>query len=194
MQAIVHFSSPSLSTIVPLCHLQFEVENYFINLVGGICCPALLPTPAARQMQACVADTVGQHVFAPCGAASLLCDPTICVFACCRRSCPQGFLLPGYHGNYWLGLRALGWPAFGWVDPVVPQPSEETYSHWGSDGDRAEPNNLMPQESCGAGNYSEAYDGIFGWADTRCTNSFVFMCKVMREWPLVPTALGASPA
>jgi hypothetical protein len=94
---------------------------------------------------------------------------------------PQGFLLPFYHGNYWVGLRAIGWPTFGWVDPNVPNPGGDQYVHWGAAGSGSEPDNLLPQENCGAANYTISYDGVWGWADTRCSNSFVSICRVMRE-------------
>jgi hypothetical protein len=94
-------------------------------------------------------------------------------------------LLPFYNLNYWIGARANGWPVFDWVDPQVPRASNETYEHWGTSGNFSEPNNLIPQENCAVANFSQMYDGVGGWADTRCSNSFIFMCKVQRELPLL---------
>jgi hypothetical protein len=29
---------------------------------------------------------------------------------------------------------------------------------------------------------SEAYDNAWGWADTRCSNKMVFICRLVRGW------------
>jgi hypothetical protein len=80
-----------------------------------------------------------------------------------------------------MGLRAIGWPSFAWVDPTVAVPSSETYAHWGTNGNVSEPDNAFPQENCAVANFTEAFDGVWGWADTRCSNNFIFVCKVIRE-------------
>jgi hypothetical protein len=98
-----------------------------------------------------------------------------------HNTAPQGFMLPYYHRNYWMGLRSVGWPTFNWVDPTVAAPSAETYTHWGSAGNASEPDNMFPQENCAVGNFTESYDGVWGWADTRCSNNFIFVCKAARE-------------
>jgi hypothetical protein len=39
---------------------------------------------------------------------------------------------------------------------------------------------MFPQENCGAANFTVSYDGVWGWADTRCSNNFIFICRVAR--------------
>jgi hypothetical protein len=46
-----------------------------------------------------------------------------------------------------------------------------------------EPNNVKPPEYCAAANWTEAFNNSWGWADTRCTFSMTYICKVIREWP-----------
>jgi hypothetical protein len=45
----------------------------------------------------------------------------------------QGYLLPSFHNNYWLGLAVrTAWPVFRWLDPFTPGPFPSTYRHWGT--------------------------------------------------------------
>ncbi len=50
----------------------------------------------------------------------------------------RGYLLPGFHTFYWIGLRLLDlpWPNFVWTDPALPAPSVRGGaggpSHWGT--------------------------------------------------------------
>ena len=50
----------------------------------------------------------------------------------------RGYLLPGFHTFYWIGLRLvdLPWPNFVWMDPALPAPSirggSGGSSHWGT--------------------------------------------------------------
>jgi hypothetical protein len=107
------------------------------------------------------------------------------------RYSPAGYLLPPYHGNYWIGLNtsSYDWPGFTWLDRL-PGLDMDTYSHWGSlalgDGSSKvpEPNNQYPPEYCVAANYSMAdTDKIWSWADTNCTAGvFPYICKITREW------------
>jgi hypothetical protein len=100
----------------------------------------------------------------------------------------QGFLLPGYHTAYWLGLvadRALG--SWRWLD-FLPAPSLRSYQHWGSitlATGRAvpEPNNLGPPETCAVANASQAFDepAAWGWADANCGLRLPFICKLQCE-------------
>jgi hypothetical protein len=50
----------------------------------------------------------------------------------------QGFLIPAFHGSYWLGLMSSvdAWPAFNWTDPfMLPLDDPAGYAHW----DQAQP-------------------------------------------------------
>jgi hypothetical protein len=108
----------------------------------------------------------------------------------------QGILIPEFHKAYWFGLTksSSNAPNFTWYDPYVvfQQSSGNTYSHWGTfvgpSGTAPEPNNLRPPELCAVANYTEEYDGAWGWADTRCSTNFTFICKIIREQPHHNTA------
>jgi hypothetical protein len=88
-----------------------------------------------------------------------------------------------------MGLRKLSSSAanFTWFDPYVvyERGNASEWLHWGTfvgaDGNASEPNNFRPPELCAVANWTEAYDGAWGWADTRCSNNFTFMCKIIRE-------------
>ncbi len=91
----------------------------------------------------------------------------------------NGWLLPTYHQNYWIGLQTNAWPAFVW-DNGAPAPSNETYSHWGIGSDSIqEPNNTLGNENCVVANFSQTFDtpAAWGWADTQCDQRFSFMCR-----------------
>ena len=104
-------------------------------------------------------------------------------------SLPQGYLIDLFHGSYWMGLTASSWAedAFRWADFSGPNPGG--YIHWGTDPDEGtkEPNNLVPQELCGAANSSLTFDNpeAWGWADTRCGTRLPFICKANREFHLM---------
>jgi hypothetical protein len=113
-----------------------------------------------------------------------------------------GVLLPGYHTFYWLGLATNDtmWPAFSYLD-ASPAPNATTgvYANWGNysdpldvlieNGTEPEPNNwVLPPENCAGANYTElgldgASRGPWPWADTNCSQSWPFLCKMLREWP-----------
>ncbi len=103
---------------------------------------------------------------------------------------PAGYLVPPFHGSYWMGLNTTSyeWPQFYWLDRS-PAPGLDTYRHWGSlsQGEAVsvpEPNNMYPPEYCGVANYSMAGDDkIWSWADTNCTPAaYPYICKVTRGW------------
>jgi hypothetical protein len=113
-----------------------------------------------------------------------------------------GVLLPGYHTFYWLGLSTNDtlWPAFSYIDGLpAPNATTGTYANWGNysdpldvmieNGTEPEPNNwLLPPENCAGANYTQlGFDGSssgpWPWADTNCSQSWPFMCKMLREWP-----------
>jgi hypothetical protein len=68
------------------------------------------------------------------------------------------------------------------------------YQHWGvvQPGNVLEPNNQLPPEYCAGSNLSMGiatydkkgvvYDGAGGWADRRCSERYVFICEVQREY------------
>ena len=71
------------------------------------------------------------------------------------------------------------------MDRRLPNPSEDTYTHWGElitvTGARIpEPNNQEVSEFCGVANYSGAWGNppAWGWADAKCGERHIFMCKV----------------
>ena len=45
-----------------------------------------------------------------------------------------------------------------------------------------EPNNIYRQEICAGANQTEAWDGAWGWSDTKCEAKFPFMCRKNREF------------
>lgn len=97
----------------------------------------------------------------------------------------QGWLIPLYHGSYWMGLTAAtpGAGNFRWADSS-PGPGAGFYTHWGTDSDGApEPNNMFSPELCAAANSSQTYDNpeAWGWSDTRCNTKLPFICKQTRE-------------
>ena len=136
--------------------------------------------PCFRQKALLQPDTVDSKANVCCGAYFQFQPGSLVLL-------PQGALIPEFHGNYWMGLKSIGsWPNFTWVDPFAVGPNATTYLHWGK-GEGAlvpeEPNNFDPQEDCGAANYTQSYDLAWGWADAKCTEKFVFMCKCRGGWP-----------
>jgi hypothetical protein len=92
-------------------------------------------------------------------------------------------LWPPYRGRNFQLHHAPSLCCPRWIDHT-PNPNTETYVHWGvsvPDG-TPEPNNMYPPESCASANYSESYDGAWGWADLGCYNNVSIMCKIKRGW------------
>jgi hypothetical protein len=110
---------------------------------------------------------------------------------CCYPGRP-GPMADSAHRPKTAGAYQRTRPDWIWLNPLVTW-NETSYKHWGvySVDGSAEPNNKDPPEDCAVANYTEAYDNVFGWADTNCANKFIFMCKLIRGWPLVPSCLGA---
>lgn len=54
------------------------------------------------------------------------------------------------------------------------------YLHWGTyqPGSAREPNRLTGAEECGVANFSQAYGGAWGWADTPCSGLHASLCKL----------------
>lgn len=96
----------------------------------------------------------------------------------------QGYLMPSFHGRYWLGLNASTAQKFGWLEPGQAAPSPQTYAHWGRNlpSGPAEPNNLLRNELCGVANFSQSYMKAAGWADVRCNITAPAICRMQRRW------------
>ena len=112
------------------------------------------------------------------------------------------YYLPGCHEGYWMGYRAAqgAWGKWKQLDKTV----NSTYRHFGmlnytgpgnSNLTSPEPNGKTKNEMCLMANYTQAYNGSFGWADANCNNKYIFMCRIMSEWRRLggtpPTANGA---
>ncbi len=98
------------------------------------------------------------------------------------------YYLPGCHEGYWLGLRAEqgAWGRWRQLDKTI----NSSYTHWGRlnytgpgnvNMSILEPNGRARNEMCLLANYSQAYDGGFGYADANCNNKYIFMCRIMGE-------------
>lgn len=70
-------------------------------------------------------------------------------------------------------------------DPTAKLNSS-SYQNWGTAiGDEnmgPEPNNFFTDEKCGGANFTEIREGAAGWADWRCSDKFIYMCRMLREW------------
>jgi hypothetical protein len=95
----------------------------------------------------------------------------------------QGFLLPAYHDNYWIGASTTPtlWPKFSWSERLVPAPGSGAYQHWGRpEGGIPEPNQARTG-LCAVANASISYTNAWGWADAVCNSTQVFVCRMQRE-------------
>ena len=96
----------------------------------------------------------------------------------------RGDLVSEFHGSYWMGLAtpSLKPPAFNWADQLSGMLN---WTHWGvlslGEENVTEPNNFFGQESCGAANGTQAYDGAWGWMDVNCNIRMPFMCRLNSE-------------
>jgi hypothetical protein len=95
-----------------------------------------------------------------------------------------GWLLPKYHLHYWMGLRQPAPGRWNFTDTTIPSPSFRTYSHWGTNvpSNVSEPNNYRNDERCGVANFTESFEGAWGWADYSCNETFISVCRIMRAW------------
>jgi hypothetical protein len=111
-----------------------------------------------------------------------------------RALAQQNALLGARTPFYWMGLRvdndALYWPFFSWAvngsgGAVL---TSRSYTHWGTDrgGAGREPNNVCPPEDCAGANYTQAYDGAWGWSDAACDQQFPSLCEVPLQRPPPP--------
>jgi hypothetical protein len=102
----------------------------------------------------------------------------------------MGFLLPGYHRLYWMGLQvpatsSTRWPNFTWVDQNQAIYNLD-YQNWGyllhrSGFKQLEPNNLVPVEMCAGANVTVMMENpggwAGGWADHNCSEAYVSICE-----------------
>ncbi len=75
-------------------------------------------------------------------------------------------------------------PAYKWIDPAI-ELNETNWNQWGVYLPQGlpEPNNLFAPEDCGVGNFSQPNDqDVASWADARCSNKHIFICKILRGW------------
>jgi hypothetical protein len=104
---------------------------------------------------------------------------TLCVLA-------QGYLLPSYHKNYWLGLTADDQRKWSWLDTTsFPSYGNSKYINWGvlQPGSIPEPNNAVdPPETCAVANFTmtplSANPFRAFWADTGCFASYISICRL----------------
>jgi hypothetical protein len=93
----------------------------------------------------------------------------------------QGMLFYTSPGFYWLGLRSnrTGWPAFTWTNTNQPLPDVAAggYDHWGVSDTSREPNNEGGSDYCAGANYTQTYDGGWGWDDNGCTFLAPYICR-----------------
>ncbi len=93
----------------------------------------------------------------------------------------QGILigLYGWHGAYWIGLRAVPrFPNFIWADPTVASLGS-TYDNWGvTPAGLVEP---LDSSRCGGArrdNPSTANPTNYGWASMECTLQMPYVCRL----------------
>jgi hypothetical protein len=76
------------------------------------------------------------------------------------------------------------------MDPGLPQLNAQgSYKYWGEAKlpgvakGVPEPDNAQGDESCAVANYTEAFGkpARWGWADTLCSSTFVFLCRMQSE-------------
>jgi hypothetical protein len=132
-----------------------------------------------------------------------LCDTSHLPNTGSQSWCPallQGYYLPTFHKNYWLGLQANDDRRWSWMDPTsLPSYYNSKYVNWGVKAPEnvPEPDNAEPPESCVVANFTEARPEQSpyraGWADTSCINSHPAMCRFASKL-LCPCCASASPA
>ena len=106
----------------------------------------------------------------------------------------NGYLFPKFHKFYWSGLYVPKvWPYFKWIEPTFAAPTSSNFAYWGSDANTTEPDQKTGKELCGGSNstYVDVTDNTWGWGDYNCSSQQVYMCRIMRGWP-VGWALGTA--
>jgi hypothetical protein len=76
-------------------------------------------------------------------------------------------------------------------DRTVTPLGNGAYQHWGGPN---EPNQARVG-LCAVSNASLTYTNAWGWADTMCNNTFVFICRVQRKdvWTAPESAALSAP-
>lgn len=98
----------------------------------------------------------------------------------------QGYLLPSFHQNYWIGAVADDERKWHWLDKTsFPSYGNSKYINWGvmQPGSIPEPNNAVsPPELCAVANFTMTPASTLPyrafWADTGCSETYVFMCRL----------------
>ena len=107
----------------------------------------------------------------------------------------KGFLLPYYHTEYLMGMKASPWPQFNWTDKYLPPLSpynSSLYYNWGYDG---MVNRTAPRKqgnTCAVANFDSILNGAWGWLDVRCADPYTFICRVHAPCSVVPPAYMAA--
>lgn len=105
----------------------------------------------------------------------------------------QAHLIPTFHKAYWIGVQTDTPKSFStWLDTLVRPPFNSSQKHWGISGASLQPDNAGGQELCAVANASMAYGkpSSWGWADTGCTDRFIFMCRMIRERAALASCAG----
>lgn len=102
----------------------------------------------------------------------------------------QGYLLPAYHKQYWIGAYATTWPVFRYSDPLlgITVSLANNYTNWANDtSGNSYP--LTNGYNCATAQYTLAFDpnqvgtsdGNWGWVDSPCNATFTSMCRISGE-------------
>jgi hypothetical protein len=114
----------------------------------------------------------------------------------------QGALVGKAAPFYWTGLKVAGefdyWPAFSWLTggTTAAALTARSYSHWGGGwpGVGKEPNRVCPPEDCAGANFTQAYNGTWGWSDEQCDHLFPFVCEAPLQQQSPPPGQPPPPA
>jgi hypothetical protein len=62
------------------------------------------------------------------------------------------------------------------------QPELRSRLHRLRPGTHREPNNISGREMCGGANATQAYEGLWGWADANCDLPMPYICELSGGW------------
>ena len=153
---------------------QQDVEDYFVNQVRGAVEARAAATDAEHWR--CQDMPLWGRCMQARSRSVPAADPTL------NRTLhdAQGYLMPSFHTQYWIGLKASRPTRFSWLEPGQSAPSGQTYVHWGRNAPNgpAEPNNMAGDELCGTANFSQGYQRAAGWSDMRCNITAPSICRL----------------
>jgi hypothetical protein len=101
-----------------------------------------------------------------------------------RPRLTQGYLMPTYHQNYWMGLVSTVPQKFSLIDITLPNlTSAGAYKNWGRIKPvtgAMEPDSAFPPENCAVANWTERQGSpeAWGWADTSCMGTWASICRL----------------